>query len=217
MDSLVVFSQVRDFLNSKGVTFVAVSKTQSHQAILDRYALGQRIFGENRVQELLEKQAALPKDILWHQIGHLQTNKVKFIAPFVSLIHSGDRLKLLHKINDEAQKVNRVIDVLLQAKVAQEETKHGFSPQDLQSEALLSEIAGLPHIRIRGLMGMASFVADRGQVRREMQTLRQLFERLRGTGLFGEDFSVLSMGMSGDYKIAVEEGSTMVRIGSLVF
>ncbi len=217
MGSLTVFTQVVDFLAKKKVTLVAVSKTQSNQAILDRYDLGQRIFGENRVQELLTKYDTLPKDILWHQIGHLQTNKVKFIAPFVSLIHAGDRLNLLQKINSEAQKVGRIIDVLIQVKVAQEDTKHGFLPQELADKLLLTEIAALPYIRIRGLMGMASFTSNKAQVRQEMKTLRDLFTDLQNSNQFGDSFDTLSMGMSGDYKIAIEEGSTMVRIGSLIF
>ena len=217
MDALTVFTQVADFLNQKKVTFVAVSKTQPNHAILDRYELGHRIFGENRVQELVAKYEALPKDIQWHQIGHLQTNKVKLITPFVSLIHAGDSLKLLRKINFEAQKIDRVIDVLLQAKVAQEETKHGFSPQKLKDEQLLAEMATLQNIRICGLMGMATFTSDKEQVRQEMRSLRKIFLELQQTHLFGDNFDTLSMGMSGDYKIAIEEGSTMVRIGSLVF
>ena len=217
MGTLTSFTQVLDFLNQNNVTFVAVSKTQSNQAVLDRYELGQRIFGENRVQELIAKQESLPKDILWHQIGHLQTNKVKFIAPFIAMIQAGDSLKLMHKINDEAQKVGRVIDVLIQAKVAQEETKYGFSSDELNDESLLAEMASLANIRICGLMGMASFTSDKTQVRHEMKTLREIFINLQKTNLFGDTFNTLSMGMSGDYKIAVEEGSTMVRIGSLVF
>ena len=217
MDSLSVFTQVSAFLNQNNVTFVAVSKTRPNDAILKRYDVGQRIFGENRVQELVAKYEVLPKDIQWHQIGHLQTNKVKFIAPFVALIHAGDSLKLLRKINDEAHKINRVIDVLLQAKVAQEDTKYGFAPDDLQDHSLLAEIALLKNIRIRGLMGMASFTSDNNQIRQEMKTLRKIFDNLQQTKRFGDSFDTLSMGMSGDYKIAVEEGSTMVRIGSLVF
>ncbi len=217
MDSLSVFTQVVDFLALKKVTLVAVSKTQSNQAILERYNLGQRIFGENRVQELISKYESLPKDILWHQIGHLQTNKVKFIAPFVSMIHAGDSLKLLRKINLEAEKVGRIIDVLIQAKVAQEETKHGFNPIELQDDLLLTEMTKLKHIRICGVMGMASFTSDKEQVRQEMKSLRTIFTRLQSSNVFGDTFDTLSMGMSGDYKIAVEEGSTMVRIGSLIF
>ncbi len=217
MGSLTVFTQVANFLKENQVTFVAVSKTRPNQAILDRYALGHRIFGENRVQELVAKHQDLPKDIQWHQIGHLQTNKVKYIVPFVALIHAGDSLKLLQKINVESGKVDRVQDVLLQVKVAQEETKHGFLPEELEDVSLLTEIAELPNIRVKGIMGMASFTSDQGQVRREMKKLRQVFEQVRDTNIFGDAFGVLSMGMSGDYKIAVEEGSTMVRIGSLVF
>jgi len=142
---------------------------------------------------------------------------VKLIAPFVTLIHAGDSLKLLRKINEEAQKANRVIDVLIQAKVAQEDTKYGFTPSELEDNNLLAEMAGLENIRICGLMGMASFTDDRAQVRQEMKTLRQIFANLKETHLFDDNFKTLSMGMSGDYKIAVEEGSTMVRIGSLIF
>ena len=217
MSSITVFTQVSDFLKSKDVVLVTVSKTQSIEDILERYALGQRIFGENRVQELVKKQAELPKDMEWHQIGHLQTNKVKFIAPFIQLVHAGDSFKLLQKINSEADKVGRIIDVLLQVKVAQEETKYGFAPDELADNLLLSEMTKLTNIRICGVMGMASFSSDQDQVRTELRALRQIFDRLKGTGIFGNPFSILSMGMSGDYQIAIEEGSTMVRIGSLIF
>ncbi len=218
MGSISIFTQVKASLDQKKVVLVAVSKTQSHEAILERYALGQRVFGENRVQELTQKQAALPKDIQWHQIGHLQTNKVKDIASFVTLIHAGDSLKLLKKISAEALKVNRTIEVLLQAKVAQEEAKQGFDPSTLLQKSLLSEIAALPNLQVCGLMGMASFVKDQEQVKLEFRALKDLFDELKKSGHFKpEVFQYLSMGMSGDYQIALSEGANMVRIGSLIF
>ena len=217
MGSLTIFTQVADYLKQNKVTLVAVSKTQSNEAIMDRYNLGQRIFGENRVQELVAKQLELPKDIQWHQIGHLQTNKVKLIVPFVSMIHAGDSIKLLRKINSEAKNAGKVIDVLIQAKVAQEDTKYGFSPKELKEDVLLSEIASFDSIRICGLMGMASFTSDQEQICQEMKALRQIFDTLQSSHYFGDEFQTLSMGMSGDYKLAIQEGSTMVRIGSLIF
>lgn len=216
MDVLTTFIQVKESLMTQNVTLVAVSKTQSLEAIMERYELGQRIFGENRVQELTEKQIKLPKDIRWHQIGHLQTNKVRFIVPFVAMIHSGASLKLLKKISLEASKLDRTIDVLLQAKVAQEEAKSGFSPKELSNQQLLTTIADLPNLNICGLMGMASFTADKSQVLAEFASLRKIFVQLKGRNLFPE-FRQLSMGMSGDYELAIQEGSTMVRIGSLIF
>ncbi len=218
MPAISIFTQVKASLEELDVTLVAVSKTQSNVHIMRRYELGQRIFGENRVQELAQKQATLPKDIIWHQIGHLQTNKVKVIAPFIALIHAGDSLKILRKINDEALRCNRIIDVLLQAKVAQEDAKFGFDLVELANEALLKEIAALPNVQICGLMGMASFVADEEQIKLEFRTLKNLFDTLKDSHHFNqESFQFLSMGMSGDYALAISEGSNMVRIGSLIF
>ena len=199
-------------LESKAVTLVAVSKTKPIEDILELYESGHRDFGENYVQELVSKQEQLPKDIRWHFIGHLQTNKVKYIAPFVNLIHGVDSLKLLREVDKQGQKQNRVIDVLLQVHIAMEETKFGLDDQELQS-ILDSEASQLKYARIRGLMGMASFTDVQGAVRKEFRRLKTLFDRYSGK----TDFNILSMGMSGDYRIAMEEGSTLVRIGSLLF
>lgn len=191
-------------------TLVAVSKTKSNEDILELYNLGQRDFGENYVQELVDKEAALPKDIRWHFIGHLQSNKVKYIAPFVHLIHGVDSESLLAEINKQALKNNRVIDCLLQVHIAKEETKFGFDETELASV----QPAKYASVQIRGLMGMASFSDDQHLVRREFKSLKTQFDMLSSAG---HQLSILSMGMSGDYKIAIEEGSNMVRIGSLLF
>jgi pyridoxal phosphate enzyme (YggS family) len=180
--------------------------------------MGQRDFGENYVQELVDKQTALPKDIRWHFIGHLQSNKVKYIAPFVQLIHGVDSFKLLKEINKEASKNNRVIDVLLQVHIAQEETKFGLNEEELNLIIQEFENLEMSNIRICGLMGMASFSDDMEKVRREFQYLKMLFTKSAGKfTIHHSPFTILSMGMSGDYTIAIEEGSTMVRIGSLLF
>lgn len=194
------------------VTLVAVSKNQPVEKILEAYHASQRIFGENRVPELVEKYAALPKDIFWHLIGHLQTNKVKDLVPFITLIHSVDSRKLLQEISKQAQRQNRIIDCLLQVKIAQEETKYGLSPDDVAK--LLQEAQHLPNVRVIGLMGMATNTEDEKLIRSEFQSLTQLFQKLQ------KEFSslmVLSIGMSHDYHLAVEEGSTMIRIGRAVF
>lgn len=203
-------------LAAKNVSLVAVSKTKPDEDILALYKLGQRDFGENYVQELAAKQASLPEDIRWHFIGHLQSNKVKLIAPFVHLIHGIDSLKLLKEVNKQAAANQRTIDVLLQVHIASEETKFGFSPQELHQllEEHAAEIKVLDHVRVRGLMGMASFTDDREQVRREF---RQLHELYRSFSAVFPQWAVLSMGMSADYELAIEEGSTLVRIGSLLF
>lgn len=199
---------------------VAVSKTKPADAIADLYQLGQRDFGENYVQELLEKSEALPKDICWHFIGHLQKNKVKYIAPFVGLIHAVDSLSLLLEINKHAQRNHRVIDVLLQVYVAREETKFGLEPEELL--AVASFVSENPeqftHVRICGVMGMASFTDDTAQVRRELKAIRDVFNQLRAQHPAWQHFcTICSMGMSGDYPIALEEGSTLIRIGSMLF
>ena len=200
-----------------GVTLVAVSKTHGNEAIMEAYATGQRIFGENKVQELTQKYEDLPKDIQWHMIGHMQSNKVKYIAPFVSLIHGVDSLRLLQVINKEGQKIQRIIPCLLQVHIAQEETKFGFSPEELNqiNSHIIDE---MPYINIQGLMGMASFTDNVQQVKAEFQTLKQLFDQLKN-GLFNQSntFKHLSMGMSDDFLIAIEQGSTMVRVGSSIF
>ncbi len=204
----------------KGVTLVAVSKKKPVVDIQSFYELGQRDFGENYVQELVEKQPQLPEDIRWHYIGHLQTNKAKYIAPYVHLIHAVDSLKLLKEINKQAEKNNRTIDVLLQMHVADEESKFGLSSTDIVELMDLYEAQKeeLTHVRICGLMGMATFTEDDAQVRNEFAKLHAQFLNLKKSYFLDQDyFTHCSMGMSGDYTIAIEEGSTMVRIGSMLF
>ena len=197
---------------------VAVSKTKPTDHILEIYEQGQRIFGENKAIELKDKYELLPKDIKWHFIGHLQTNKVKYIAPFVSLIHGVDSLKLLKEINKQAKKNDRVIDCLLQFHIAEEQTKFGLDLETAQQLLYSAAFSTFQNIRIVGVMGMATFTKDKVQVQREFKTLKGIFETLKAT-LFKEDtaFKEISMGMSGDYKLAISEGSTMVRVGSLIF
>lgn len=207
---------IKEEVKATGALLVAVSKTRSEAEIMLLYDQGQRVFGENRVQELVDKYEKMPKDIEWHLIGHLQKNKVKYIAPFVSLIHSVDSVALAEMINKQAAKNDRVIDILVQLKVAVEETKFGLQNDELNE--ILTSIKSLDNIRVRGIMGMASFTADHDQVRTELQQLKIHFDALKQSHYSEDDnFSELSMGMSGDYKIALEEGSTMVRIGSLLF
>ncbi len=197
---------------------MAVSKTHPASAILEIYQEGQRIFGENRPQEMLEKQAALPADIEWHLIGHLQTNKVKSIASFVSMIHSVDSLHLLQEIDKQALKYNRVQDCLFQFYIAQEDTKFGLSELEAYEILQNPDFLALQNVRICGVMGMASFTDDQEQVRTEFRHLKSIFEHLKAK-FFPQDshFCEISMGMSGDWKIALEEGSTLLRIGSLIF
>ncbi len=208
------YKAIIDELQQAGVTLVAVSKTKPAEDISALYALGQRDFGENYVQELVDKAASLPNDIRWHFIGHLQSNKVKYIAPFVQLIHGIDSLKLLTEVNKQAAKQGRVIDCLLQVHIATEETKFGLNEQELSEIAAHSATTQLTNVRVRGLMGMASFSDDAALVRNEFRSLKSLFDKYASS--FGQ-WDILSMGMSGDYKMAMEEGSTMVRIGSLLF
>jgi pyridoxal phosphate enzyme (YggS family) len=212
------YQSIKKELDAKQVTLVAVSKTKPVEDIVALYELGQRDFGENYVQELVEKQAQLPSDIRWHFIGHLQSNKVKYIAPFVQLIHGVDSLKLLKEINKEAAKNNRVIDVLLQVHIAQEETKFGMNAEELHTAITEFENLKMSNVRICGLMGMASFSDDMEKVRGEFRNLKILFNTsAHKFTTHHSAFTTLSMGMSGDYESAVEEGSTMVRIGSLLF
>jgi hypothetical protein len=200
------------------VKLIAVSKTHPVSVIMEAYNAGHKIFGENRVQELLSKYDEMPKDIEWHLIGHLQTNKVKYIAPFVSLIHSVDSLKLLSVIDKEAQKCNRVIDCLLQVYIASEETKFGLSADELHGLLQKPEFEKLQNVRVCGLMGMATFTDNMEQVRMEFRFLKNLFNEVKQTYFQNHSwFKELSMGMSSDYRIAIEEGSTMVRIGSNIF
>ncbi|NNC61251.1 MAG: YggS family pyridoxal phosphate-dependent enzyme [Eudoraea sp.] len=196
------------------VTLVAVSKTKSDNEILQAYEAGHRIFGENKVQEMTEKWSSLPKDIEWHMIGHVQRNKVKYMAPYVSIIHGVDSLKLLREVNKQGRKHDRVIPCLLQVFIAEEETKFGFDEQELQELLASNELKDLSHVKIKGLMGMATFTDNKEQIRKEFHSLKTMFEALK---TILPDISILSMGMSGDYKIAIEEGSTMVRIGSSIF
>jgi pyridoxal phosphate enzyme (YggS family) len=205
-------------LDESAVKLVAVSKFHDAAAVLEAYEAGQRIFGENIVQELVEKQEQLPKDIEWHLIGHLQTNKVKYIAPFISLIESVDSLKLLQEINKQATKNKRVIDCLLQVYIADEETKFGLGFDEAVELLRSEEYQAMKNIRIVGLMGIATNTDVEKQIRDEFEELKVLFEGIKLSYFRKEDyFKEVSMGMSSDYKIAVEEGSTMVRIGSAIF
>ena len=195
---------------TKKVTLVAVSKTKPKADLLEAYHSGQKVFGENKVQELVQKSEDLPKDIIWHMIGHLQTNKVKFIAPFISLIHAVDSIKLLKEINKRALQNNRAIDCLLQVHIATESTKFGFDLTEVPE--VINTSKEFHNIRIVGLMGMATFTDNKQQVIQEFKNLKVLFETVKS-----KDITTLSMGMSGDYKLAIEEGSTMIRVGSAIF
>ena len=206
---------IQSNLNDK-VTLVAVSKTKPISAIKDAYAAGQRIFGENRVQELVDKEASLPKDIEWHMIGHLQSNKVKYIAPFISLIHGVDSIKLLKEVNKQGLKNNRRIKVLLQFHIATEATKFGFNLSEVQNHIANEDFSDLKGVEITGVMGMATFTSDQRQVREEYRSLKEIHEAL-STASLSKNFNTISMGMSGDYEIAVAEGSTMIRVGSSIF
>ena len=197
---------------------VAVSKTKPNEDINELYEMGQRDFGENYVQELVAKHDALAKDILWHFIGHLQSNKIKYIAPFVHLIHGVDSLKLLEAINKEGKKIDRKINCLLQVHIAQEETKFGFDLEEaFLAAAKLFQENTLSHVNVCGLMGMASFSDDQTLVRSEFKSLKSLFDKIKQLSNVPSTFNTLSMGMSGDYTMAMEEGSNLVRVGSLIF
>lgn len=223
------YRKIKNELDSANATLVAVSKIQSEQKILELYNEGQRDFGENYVQELLDKYEKLPKDIRWHFIGHLQSNKVKYIAPFIHLIHGVDRLSLLKEINKQAIKNNRKIDCLLQIHIADEDTKFGFDEKDLKAflntDDEEGDLSKFKNIRLRGLMGMATFTDDTEKIRHEFKGLKKIFDTCFPEKNIAEkdsaqgmnEPSILSMGMSADYKIALEEGSNMVRIGSLLF
>jgi pyridoxal phosphate enzyme (YggS family) len=200
------------------VCLVAVSKTKPISALQQAYQAGQRVFGENKVQELCTKQAGMADDILWHFIGHLQTNKVKYIAPFISLIHSVDSLKLMQEINKEALKNNRIIHCLLEFHIASEESKFGLNLASSKTILSSAEFHKMENIRIDGVMGMATYTEDIQQVHREFHNLKNIFDQLK-SAYFPEQehFRIISMGMSDDYPIAIEEGSTMIRVGSLIF
>jgi pyridoxal phosphate enzyme (YggS family) len=202
----------------QGVRLVAVSKYHPCEAITQAYEAGQRVFGESKVQEMTAKHEALPKDIEWHFIGHLQTNKIKYMAPYVALIHGVDSFKLLAEIDRQAAKAGRIIPCLLQIHLAQEETKFGFSLEECRAMLQAGEWRNLTQVRLDGVMGMASNVDDEAQIRREFHTLRSFFEEVRAQYFAGEaHFKEVSMGMSHDYPIALEEGATLVRIGSKIF
>ena len=197
----------------KELTLVAVSKTKPVNEILEAYNTGHRIFGENKIQELVSKQTEMPKDIEWHMIGHVQRNKVKYIASFVVLIHAVDSLKLLKEINKQALKNNRIINCLIQIKIASEESKFGLSQEDSLSLLLSEDIKELKNISIQGLMGMATFTSNVSQVEKEFQSLNEFYNNTRKDF----NFKTLSMGMSGDYNLAISCGSNMIRVGSAIF
>lgn len=213
---MAIKDNLQEILTSipKSVTLVAVSKTKPEKDIQEAYDAGQRVFGENKIQEMTQKWENLPKDIQWHMIGHVQTNKVKYMAEYVSLVHGVDSLKLLKEINKQAKKHNRIVDCLLQIHIAEEDTKFGLDEAELK-DLLDSETFGkLQNIKVVGLMGMATFTDDKNQIRREFKQLKAQFDKLKATL---PKIDTLSMGMSGDYLIAIEEGSTMIRIGSSIF
>jgi PLP dependent protein len=215
-----IADKLNQFINEipKDVTLIAVSKTKPESAILEAYSAGHRDFGENKVQEMCAKAASLPKDIRWHMIGHLQRNKVKYIAPYVSLIHGIDSFKLLKEVNKEAGKNNRIIDVLLQFHIAREDTKFGFSFEEVTEMLQDDEFIEMKHVTIRGVMGMATYTENTEQIGDEFRTLHNYFLTLQSHYFkFNDQFDCCSMGMSGDHKIAIEEGSTMIRIGSAIF
>ncbi len=205
--------QIKETL-PENVILVAVSKTHPPELILEAYEAGQRVFGENKIQEMSEKQEVLPGDIEWHMIGHVQRNKVKYMAPYVAMVHGVDSLKLLKEINKEAKKNDRTIACLLQVHIAEEDTKFGLDAVEIREIIHSGEFRSLNNIRIAGVMGMATFTSDENRIRKEFGYLRGLFHRLQEEL---EGIAVLSMGMSGDYLIAIEEGSNMVRIGSSIF
>lgn len=212
------YRELAERLSSAGITLVAVSKTRSETDIMTVYDTGCRDFGENRVQEVVEKEKNLPKDIRWHMIGYLQRNKVKYIAPFVHLIHSVTGFDLLKEINKQAKKNDRVIDCLLQIHIAEEATKHGLTFEEVKEILFSQETAELVHIRIVGLMGMATFTSDEEKVRSEFSTIQHFFNEITAAGtVHNAILTELSIGMSDDYEIASECGSTMVRVGTGIF
>jgi pyridoxal phosphate enzyme (YggS family) len=199
------------------VTLVAVSKTKPVSDLMEAYNAGHRIFGENKIQEMTEKWEQMPKDIEWHMIGHVQTNKVKFMAEYVSLIHGVDSLKLLQEINKQAKKHNRVIDCLLQIHIAEEETKFGLDEEELNHILTSDDFKSLENLKIVGLMGMATFTENQNQIEKEFNHLKSIFDKTNKLSVINYQLSILSMGMSGDYQLAISCGSTMVRIGSSIF
>jgi pyridoxal phosphate enzyme (YggS family) len=201
----------------ENVNLVAVSKTKPVADLMEAYNTGQRIFGENKIQEMTEKWEQMPKDIQWHMIGHIQTNKVKFMAPYVNLIHGVDSLKLLEEINKQALKNNRIIDCLLQIYIAEEETKFGLNEDELKELLVSESFINLNNIKVIGLMGMATFTENHDQIKKEFEHLKSIFDKLELQNTKNCELNTLSMGMSGDYKLAIVCGSTMVRIGSSIF
>ncbi|MSP84235.1 MAG: YggS family pyridoxal phosphate-dependent enzyme [Flavobacteriaceae bacterium] len=201
----------------ENVTLVAVSKTKPVSHLMEAYAAGQRIFGENKIQEMTEKWEQMPKDIKWQMIGHIQTNKVKFMAPYVSLIHGVDSLKLLEEINKQALKNDRIINCLLQIHIAEEETKFGINEEELEDLLASDSLKKMNNIKIIGLMGMATFTENQNQIKKEFQHLKSIYEKLQSLNIKNCKLDTLSMGMSGDYQLAIACGSTMVRIGSTIF
>lgn len=213
---MLVKQNLKTFIKQidKTVTLVAVSKTKPISDIMEAYEAGQRVFGENKVQEMVNKYEDLPKDIKWHMIGHLQSNKVKYMAHFVDLIHGVDSFKTLKEINKQAKKHNRVINCLLQARIAKEETKFGLDLNEIENILQSDELTLLENVNIKGLMGMASFSSNKEEVSKEFQSLKMLFDKMNRSGI---QLDILSMGMSGDYKLAIENGSNMIRVGSAIF
>ncbi len=218
---MFVKERIKTLMNTVpiGVTLVAVSKTKPISDIKEAYEAGQRDFGENKIQEMVLKAEALPKDIRWHMIGHVQTNKIKYMASFVHLIHGIDSLPALVEVNKQAKKNDRVIDCLLQAKISKEETKYGLSFEEIEKLLKDPEIQNLSHIRITGLMGMASFVEDEKILNEEFASLKSFYDQLHKKKIVAENvqIEILSMGMSGDYQLAIQNGSNMVRVGSFIF
>jgi pyridoxal phosphate enzyme (YggS family) len=215
---LLAYQQLNSALDRKGATLIAVSKTKPVEDIQVLYDAGHRDFGENYVQELVQKESVLPKDIHWHFIGHLQSNKVKMIAPFVHMIHGVDSIKLLEVIDKEGKKINRKINCLLQVHIAKEETKFGLDLQEAKQASSFCFIENkYTNVELCGLMGMASFSDDQQLVESEFKSLKQLFDDIKSAHKNAAQFNILSMGMSGDYMLAIENGSTMVRVGSLLF
>ena len=212
------YKQLIDEIEPSQARLIAVSKTKPVEDILQMYIAGQKVFGENKVQELVSKYEALPKDIEWHLLGHLQTNKVKYIAPFVSMIHSVDSLKLLQEINKQAKKNNRTMDCLLQVFIADDETKFGLSDDEIHQLLQAKEYLELKNVRICGLMGMATNTSDENKIANEFLSLKQLFENVKQRYFIDQSyFKEISMGMSSDYKIALQNGATFIRVGSILF
>lgn len=218
MPDIDKLKELKEYCDNNNVKLVAVSKTKSNAEILDAYKAKHKIYGENKVQEMVPKYESLPRDIQWHLVGHLQRNKVKYIAPFVSLIHSMDSIKLCKEIDKQGRNAGRVQNCLIQVHIAEEDTKHGFSQEDLDEFLTSEEFRAMDYVRIKGLMGIATYTSDEAQIRKEFRWLADLHKHIKATYFSNvKTFTELSMGMTNDYPIAIEEGSTIVRIGSLIF